>query len=69
MKRTVQLSSTKFRVDSDNYVYIEGVKVFRYVPEKECIQFQDKDRMRSTQRGSNIVEIPLSELAKLVEKK
>ena len=70
MKRTVQLSpSSQFRVDSENYLYVDGVKVARFVPEKECLQFLDKDRIRSTQRGSNVVEIPISELAKLAEKK
>ena len=60
---------SKIRVDSNNYVYVDGVKIARYVPEKHCLQFMDKDRIRSNQRGSNVVEVPLTEVAKIGEKK
>lgn len=57
--------NSKVSVDANNFVYVEGVKVARYVPETKSLQFIDKDRIRSNQRGSNVVEVPLSEVAKI----
>jgi hypothetical protein len=67
-KVTVQPESV-LHVDSKGYVYVDGVKVAKYVPEKQCLQFLDKDRIRSNQRGSNVVEVPIAEVAKIGAKK
>jgi hypothetical protein len=52
-------------VDSANFVYVDGVKIAKFIPEKKCLQFLDKDRIRSNQRGSNVVEVSLSDVAKI----
>jgi hypothetical protein len=57
--------SSSVSVDTNNYVYVDGVKIARYIPEKQCLQFWDKDRIRSNQRGSNVVEVALTEVAKI----
>lgn len=61
--------SSKISVDRAGFLYVDGVKVAKYLPEKRCLQFFDKDRVRSTQRGSNVVEVPLSDIAALSDKK
>lgn len=56
-------------VDSGGYVYVDGVKIGKAVSKggKICVQFHDKDRRRSAQRGSNKVECHIKDLAKAVQ--
>jgi hypothetical protein len=59
---------SRVRVDNNNYLYVDEVKVAKFDPIKHCLQFIDKDHIRSNQRGSNVVEITLTEIANLVKK-
>lgn len=53
-------------VDSNNFVYVQGVRIARLVPASGSLQFLDRDRRRSEERGTRIVEVRLSEVAKLL---
>lgn len=59
---------SKLTVDDQNFVYVEGVKIAKFIPEKKCLQFLDKDRIRSNQRGSNVVEVTLADVANIGSK-
>jgi hypothetical protein len=56
-------------VDGGGFVYVNGVKVGRAVFKhgEPRLQFHDKDRRRSAQRGSNKVECHIKDLAKAVQ--
>ncbi len=58
-------NSSSIRVDRNGFVYADGVRVARYLPEKKSLQFLDKDRKRSSARGSRYVEVSISEVASL----
>lgn len=45
------------------FVYIEGVRVFRYIPDTRELQFMDKDGRRSAERGECFVYLRLDELS------
>ena len=49
-------------LDDDGYVYIGGVKVARYIPERDTLQFLDKDKRRATRRGCSVVEVRVERL-------
>ena len=55
------------RVDLGGFVHIDGVKVCRYIKERDALQFVDKDRRRSAARGGRQVEVKLDDLVKLRE--
>lgn len=55
-------------VDSQGFVFAEGVRVGRLSPNKNALQILDKDRRRCEARGSRFVEVPIAELARLTEK-
>ena len=46
-------------IDNVGFVYIDGVRVFRYIPTRQALQFWDKDRRRSSERGGRHVEIDI----------
>jgi hypothetical protein len=56
-------------VDGSGFVYVDGVKIAKYLPERHCLQFLDKDKRRSDQRGSNVVEASLIDLVSIAKKK
>lgn len=64
-----QPKSSPVVVGKNNFVYADGVKVFRLIPERGVVQIVDPDRRRCAQKGRETVEIRLSDLAKLTEQK
>lgn len=56
-------------VGKNGIVYADGVKVFRLIPERGVVQVIDTDRRRCEQKGRQVVEIKLSDLANLTQKK
>jgi hypothetical protein len=56
-------------VGKNNYLFVDGVKIARLVPERGVMQFLDRDRRRCAERGSETVEVRLSDLANLPQKK
>lgn len=63
-----QPKSSPVVVGKNGFVYADGVKVFRLVGEG-VVQIVDPDRRRCEQKGRQTVEIKLSDLANLSEKK
>jgi len=49
-------------LDQQGFVYIGGVKVARYVAERDTLQFLDKDKRRATRRGCSVVEVRVERL-------
>jgi len=64
-----QPESSPVVVGKNNYIFIDGVKIARLVPERGVMQFLDRDRRRSAERGSETVEVKISDLANLPQKK
>lgn len=56
-------------VGRDGFVYADGVKLGRFIPESKSIQFLDRDRRRCTEKGREVVEIKISDLTNLQDKK
>lgn len=56
-------------VDNRGFVYADGVQIGKLTQDRKAIQIADRDRGRSQVRGSRIVTVPLTELAKLSETK
>jgi len=52
----------QIRIDEQNYCYIEGVKVFRYIPERQALQFVDRSKLTSEARGTRFVEVGILDL-------
>jgi hypothetical protein len=50
-------------------VYADGVKIGRLIPERGVMQFLDRDRRRCSERGSETVEVRLSDLGNLPQQK
>lgn len=67
MKQQQPNSQTLF-VGKDGYAYVDGVKIARYVPDRQVLQFVDRDRRRCLQKGREVVEISVTEFGKLVGK-
>ena len=55
-------------IDEKGFVYVGGVKIARYIPERRTLQFRDDNRHRSVQRGSQYVEVSISEFIGLTQK-
>ena len=56
---------SSIQVDKRGFVVINGVKVARYLAERHCLQFVDKDRRRASERGSRLFEVSIDALADL----
>lgn len=61
------IKSPIVRVDLRGFVHIDGVPVCRYIKERDVLQFVDKDRRRSAERRTRLVEVRVDELVKLRE--
>jgi len=65
LKPTYQpLHRPRIRIDEQHYIYVEGARICRYIPERQALQFLDKDRLREAARGSRLVEVSLLDLVK-----
>ena len=51
-------------IDNVGFVYIDGVRVFRYIPTRQALQFWDRNPQRSARRGDRCVEIDIDKLVK-----
>lgn len=49
-------------IDKPGFVFVDGVKVARYIPERNSLQFVDRDPRRGKARGTRLVELPLAHL-------
>lgn len=56
-------------VGRDGFVYADGVKIARYRPERQTLEFYDKNRQRCAQLGRTVVEVPIADVAKLAQEK
>jgi len=56
-------------VGKNGMVYADGVKIARLIPERGVMQFLDRDRRRCSERGSEVVEVRISDLGNLPQKK
>lgn len=56
-------------VDERGFLKVDGVPVGRCVhrPDGPCLEFVDKDKRRSAKRGSDKVEVRLSDLNRVVK--
>jgi len=57
--------NSNVQVDDRGFVCINGVKVAKYLAERHCLQFVDRDRWRSKKRGTQLIEVPVDVLNKL----
>lgn len=55
-------------VDSQGYVFADGVRFGKLSSTGKSIQILDKDKRRCQVRGSRFVEVPIAELARLTDK-
>lgn len=55
-------------VDERGFLKVDGVPVGRCIqgPDGPCLEFIDKDRRRSAIRGSNKVEVKLSDIQQIM---
>lgn len=60
---------SQVQVGKDGFVYADGVRLGRFVPERQSIQYADKDRRRCIERGRDVVEVKISDLANLSDSK
>lgn len=56
-------------VGKDGFVYADGVKLGRFIAERQTIQVLDRDRRRCLIKGREVVEIKISDLTNLSNKK
>jgi hypothetical protein len=56
-------------VGKDGFAYADGVRLGRFIPESKSIQFLDRDRRRCVEKGREVVEVKLADLANLQDKK
>lgn len=56
-------------VGRDGFVYADGVKLGRFIAERQTIQVKDSDRRRCLIKGREVVEIRISDLANLPQQK
>lgn len=57
----------RIKIDEQHYVYVEGAKICRYVPERQSLLFLDKDKGREAARGSRFVEVSILDLIKRLQ--
>lgn len=56
-------------VGKNGFVYADGVKIAKLVPERGVVQFIDPDRRRCAQKGRQVVEVRLTDLVNLPQQK
>lgn len=49
----------------DGFVYADGVKVARWIAERQTLEFVDRNRQRCQERGRHTVEVRVVDVAKL----
>lgn len=56
-------------INKEGFVVVDGVKVAKFIPERQSIQFLDRDRRRCAEKGREVVEVRLCDLADIPQKK
>lgn len=56
-------------VGKNGFVYADGVRIAKLIPERGAVQFIDPDRRRCAQKGREVVEIRISDLINLPSQK
>lgn len=69
MTMTDNPKTSPVSVGRDGFVYADGVKLGRFIPERQTIQVQDRDRRRCLIKGREVVEIRISDLVNLPQQK
>lgn len=64
-----QDKSSPVVVGKDGFAYADGLKIGKFVPERQTIQFVDKDRRRCAQKGREVVEVKIADLVNLPQQK
>lgn len=64
-----QNKSSPVVVGKDGYVYADGVKIAKFVPERQSVQFLDRDRRRCVEKGRESVEVKISDFVNLPQQK
>lgn len=64
-----EAKSSPVIIGKNGMAYVDGVRVGRLIPERGTIQFVDPDRRRCVQKGRDVVEVRLSDLANLPQQK
>lgn len=64
-----QPESSPVVVGKNGFVYADGVRAFRLIPERGVVEIQDTDRRRCEQKGRATVEIKISDLVNLSKQK
>ena len=54
-------------IDKNNFLRIDGVLVCKFLPDRGCLQFVDKDRRRCEKRGTRYVEVTVADLITLCQ--
>jgi hypothetical protein len=60
-----QDSKTSPVVGKNGFLYVDGVKIAKLIPERGVVQFVDPDRRRCIQKGREVVEVRISDLVNL----
>lgn len=64
-----EIKSSPVMVGKNGFVYADGVRIGRLVSERGVVQFADPDRRRCVEKGREVVEVRLSDLANLPQQK
>lgn len=64
-----EVKSSPVVVGKNGFVYADGVRITKLIPERGVVQFIDPDRRRCLQKGREVVEVKLSDLVNLLQKK
>lgn len=67
MSENSQQNQPRVTVDKRNFLRVGGVKVGRVTPEGR-VQFCDKDRKRSAERGTRYVEVDIDRIKTAVDR-
>lgn len=60
-----QKQPSSIAVGKDGFAYVDGVKIGRYIPERQTLEFIDPNRQRCQQKGRQVVEVKIAEFSKL----
>lgn len=58
-------SNSSIRVDIRRMVYVDGVCIGKADLDHGVIEVKDRDRRRSSQRGADIVRVPIRDLVEI----
>ena len=68
-KMAEETKSSPVVVGKNGMIYADGVRIAKLIPDRGVVQFVDPDRRRCVQKGREVVEVKLSDLVNLPQKK